>query len=347
MKQPLSWQASQWQQLGQRRAAGRLPHAILLQGPPQGGKRHFAEAFAQGLLCQAPLADGTACGTCPACLLMQSGNHPDLMLLAPEAEATAADEGKKTARKTEKPSQLIRVEVVRDFIEHEALSSHYGGYKLAIIDPAEAMNASAANALLKTLEEPRPSTLILLVSSQPERLLPTIRSRCQVLSFPLPTREQGLAWLQGQAQIQTGKETDWPLQLALAGGAPFKALRLADPERLKAREALLKDALTLLQGQHDPIALADAWSKQDMEQGLEWLGNLLLDAMRLQAAPDYNDLFNPDLRPQLQALAQQISAPAWHRMQSELIKTRQALNQQLNLQLQLEALLTFLATKGS
>lgn len=345
MKRPLSWQESQWQQLGQRREAGRLPHAILLQGPPKNGKRHFAEAFAQSLLCQASEPQYLACGTCPACLLVQSSNHPDLKLITREAETASGDEGKKTAKKTDKPSQFIGVDAVRDFIEHEPLSSHYGGYKVAIFDPAEAMNSSAANALLKTLEEPRPSTLILLVSSSPDRLLATIRSRCQVLDFPLPTKAQGLEWLQGQAQTQAN--IDWPLVLVLAAGAPFKALQLADPELLNTRAALLTDAMALLQGQRDPIVLAEAWSKQDMELGLEWLGNLLLDAMRINAAPGYGELLNPDLGPQLQRLAQQLPAMSWHRMQSELIKTRRALNQQLNLQLQLEAMFTVFSTTGS
>lgn len=338
MKTPLAWQETQWQQLQSSRSAGRLAHAILLHGPTHGGKRHFAEALAQSLLCQQPGADGIVCGSCSACLLLEAGSHPDLIHLTTEADTvTEKPEDKKTERKAEKASQFIKVEAIRDFIETETLSSHHGGYKLAILDPAEAMNTSAANALLKTLEEPRASTLILLVSSRPDRLLPTIRSRCQALSFPLPGRDQGLEWL----KTQGNPGADWPLLLAVAGGAPFKALQLAEPETTKARTALLGQAIALLEGKTDPIMLAEHWSKQDMTQGLEWLGSLIMDAMRLQAAPDYEGLFNLDYRRGLQGLAERFSARHWQNMESELIKTRRALNQQLNLQLQLEALLTF------
>lgn len=341
MKTPLAWQKPQWQQLQERRKASTLPHAILLQGPAQGGKRHFAEAFAEGLLCQQPMTDGTACGTCSSCVLLEAGNHPDLIQLTPESDsATEAQEDKKTDKKAEKASQFIKVEAIRDFIETETLSSHYGGYKVAILDPAEAMNTSAANALLKTLEEPRPSTLILLVSSRPDRLLPTIRSRCQALGFPLPNRAQALDWLQEQ-----GAEADWPLLLAISGGAPFKALQLADPGIIRARGAFLAEALELLQGRRDPILLAEAWSKEDMNLGFEWLGSLLMDLIRLRAAPGYRNLFNPDLAEQLQGLAGRFAAKEWQKLQSELIKSRRALNQQLNLQLQLEALLTLFYTQ--
>lgn len=340
MKAPFDWQAPQWQQLQERRKTGRLAHAILLQGPALGGKRHFAEAFAEGLLCQQPLTNGSACGACSPCILLKAGNHPDLIHLTPESDmaAEAAEERKtdrKTDKKSEKASHFIKVEAIRDFIETETLSSHHGGYKVAILDPAEAMNTSAANALLKTLEEPRPSTLILLISSRPDRLLPTIRSRCQALGFPLPPRNQALNWLAGQ-----GTDADWPLLLAVAGGAPFKALQLANPDIIKARADLLSEALALLEGRQDPILLAEAWSKEDMTLGFEWLASLLMDLMRLEAVPGHRDLFNPDLADQLQRLAPRFSAKKWQHLQSELIKSRKALNQQLNLQLQLEALLT-------
>jgi len=172
-----------WSSLLARR--DRLPHALLLIGQKGLGKYALAREFAAALLCESGAPDGRACGGCLACNWFALGNHPDFRLLQPDAlsEEVAAEEGKK------KPSQQITIDQVRELDEFLGVGSHRGGLSIVLVNPAEAMNRNAANSILKTLEEPPPNTLFLLVSSDPSRLLPTIRSRCQSIPFVTPSRE--------------------------------------------------------------------------------------------------------------------------------------------------------------
>jgi len=146
-----------------------FPHALLLAGSESAGLDRLAASLAAGLLCDEPATDSSACGACASCRLLAAGNHPDLLWLSP----TDADEA--AGRKA---SSQIRVESVRQLIAALALSPHHGATRVSVIQPAEAMNAATANALLKVLEEPPPGNVLLLISHRPLRLLPTIRSRC-------------------------------------------------------------------------------------------------------------------------------------------------------------------------
>src|SRR5690606_26968585 len=149
-----------WQQICAQQAANKLPHALMLAGPKGIGKRHLAEALAHLLLCLAPV-EGTPCGKCRSCQLNHAQPHPDFLMLAPE-------EG----------SKAIKVDQVRGLIESLGKTAQQGGYKVLVLEPAEAMNINSANALLKSLEEPANNTLLILVSHTPSAVLPTIRSRC-------------------------------------------------------------------------------------------------------------------------------------------------------------------------
>ncbi|MBF0255771.1 MAG: DNA polymerase III subunit delta' [Gammaproteobacteria bacterium] len=315
MKVFLPWQAQQWQQLQRAREQGRMPHALLLSGAAKTGKRQFAEALGQSLLCVSPRPEHLACGECPSCRLILGGTHADLAFLEPE-----------------EPGKQLKIDAIREFTGSEALSSQRGGFKIRIIDPADAMNRAAANALLKTLEEPSPNSLLLLISAQPGLLPATIRSRCQQINFPLPETEQALAWLGEQAA------EDWRTLLSVAAGAPLKALELAAEGVMAQRSSLLEELLALLAGRADPIELAEAWSKRDVEQLLGWLASLLMDLMRLQLAVEAS-LFNPDQLARLRPLAQSKSARHWHQAMQQLIEVRKSITSQLNLQLQLERLL--------
>lgn len=205
-----------WSGLQGRRQ--RMPHSLLLIGQKGLGKFDLARCFAASLLCESPLADGMACGKCLACNWFAQGNHPDFRLLQPEAlsEDVEAEDGKK------KPSQQITIDQVRSLDEFFNVGTHRGGLRIVLVNPTEAMNRNAANSLLKTLEEPSPNTLFLMVSSEPMRLLPTIRSRCQVVPVPLP-----LAKVAARVLADEGVERAeyW---LALAGGAPGLALDMAN-----------------------------------------------------------------------------------------------------------------------
>ncbi|WP_412480181.1 DNA polymerase III subunit delta' [Azonexus sp. IMCC34839] len=204
-----------WGSLQARRE--RLPHALLLSGQKGLGKFALAELFAASLLCESPTLDGLACGSCLACNWLSQGNHPDFRLLQPDAlsEEEGGEEGKKKA------SQQITIDQVRGLDDFLSVGTHRGGLRIVIVNPAEAMNRSTANSLLKTLEEPLPSTLFLLVSNEPFRLLPTIRSRCQVVPVPIPSEAKAIAALQAEGVKDAER---W---LALAGGAPGQALELA------------------------------------------------------------------------------------------------------------------------
>ncbi len=163
---------------------GRVHHAYLFAGPEGVGKELLARTFAQALDCEK--GDGDACGACVACRKIAHGNHPDVRLVMPEAEAVA----RKLLAKADiegTPSRDIRVEQVRDLRAKLALKAVEGRRRVAILVPADRMNPTAQNVLLKTLEEPPPDTTLILISSASDALLPTIRSRCaRVLFGPLP-----------------------------------------------------------------------------------------------------------------------------------------------------------------
>ena len=231
------WQTGAWQQLQSLRE--RLPHAILFHGQAGTGKTAFAEAFAQSLLCESRVADGHACGACLSCGWFAQYGHPDYRRIRPEvldddasgdvedAEARAAVKASKT------PSKDIRIEQVRALANFMNISTHRQGQRVVLLYPAEALNSASANALLKTLEEPPPATVFLLVSNNLERLLPTILSRCRQIALPLPSTSQSLAWL----ALQDLDAAD--VWLAEQGGAPLVALAMAQAGSRDSQDALL------------------------------------------------------------------------------------------------------------
>ena len=216
------WNLPLWRELSHDRA--RLPHAVLLHGPRGVGKRDFALALAQWLLCEAPGEDG-ACGHCRACGWFEQGAHPDFRLLQPESENAEAG-GKRSG-------QQIAIGAIRDLADFLGLVSHQGGWRVVLVQPAEAMNPAAANALLKTLEEPPAGVLLILVAHQPRRLLPTLLSRCRKLPFKLPPRDQALAWLEANGLQDAAASLDE------VGGAPLLAAEYAEPERMERRRHFL------------------------------------------------------------------------------------------------------------
>jgi DNA polymerase III subunit delta' len=235
------WQTEIWAQLMRRRDA--LPHAMLLHGAAGIGKRHLAAVFGQSLLCRTPLASGEPCGRCQACRWVEGGNHPDFRVIQPEA-AEALDGDGEVASSSRKPSKMIRIEQIRALQDWLGVGAHQGGLRVAILQPAESMNVATANASLKTLEEPPPGVILLLVSHAADRLLPTIRSRCQGLAVPNPDAARARAWL-GEQGVEDPANT-----LALAGGAPLTALER--PELVALARGLVED----LAGNADPLELA-------------------------------------------------------------------------------------------
>lgn len=226
---PIPWHEAPRATLAALRQRG--SHALLLHGPAGTGKWELAMSFARGLLCERGSASVRACGTCPSCVLIAAGNHPDLRVVVPDALGArrpgAALEGEEPVEaSTEavsakaKPSREIKIDQVRALATLTTVSAHRGGCRVIVLAPAEALNLSAANALLKSLEEPPEATVFLLVSDQIDRCLPTIISRCALVRVVAPPRAIALQWLHAQ-----GLGADATQRLAEAGGAPLAALR--------------------------------------------------------------------------------------------------------------------------
>ena len=267
------WQSEVWTRLAGMR--GRLPHALLFHGRTGIGKLHLAQVLAQSLLCENQSAQGLACGVCPACAWFAAGNHPDFRLVQPEAlappeEAEAAeggDEGKK------KPSKQIKIEQIRALGDFLNVGAHRNGYRVVLIHPAESMNPGAANALLKGLEEPSAGVIFLLVSHQPSRLLPTVRSRCHAFGLALPPRELSLRWL----QEQDGKAT--PAMLSFAGDAPLEAAAL--PQEDAETRARLFDLLS--QPASGALNLADFCQRLQPGPVVDWMLKWTYDLVALRS----------------------------------------------------------------
>lgn len=211
----------------------RQHHALLLSGPAGIGKAALAMELAKARLCERPAADGAACGRCDACGWFDAGNHPDFRLLTPggderggaeEAEGTPVPVAPTRGGKAGKPSREIRIEQVRALDTFLEVGSHRGGERVIVVEPADAMNAVVANALLKRLEEPPPGMGFILVANRLAALPATIRSRCQKVSLPIPPAEAATAWLVAECGIPAPQAALW---LAAAGGAPLLARRLA------------------------------------------------------------------------------------------------------------------------
>ena len=292
------WQTDSWRQLQQ--LAARLPHAILFHGAEGIGKTAFAERFAQALLCDARAADGQACGECASCGWFAQANHPDFRCVRPEALETAraedaedSDDGaRKGAKAGKTPSKEIRIDQIRELADFMNLSTHRHGLRVVLLYPAEALNAPAANALLKTLEEPPPGTVFLLVTHNPDRLLPTILSRCRKFALGLPSRQQALSWLQQQ---NVAEAEVW---LAEQGGAPLAAQAAAGGQR-----EMLDDFLRQLArpGTEGAMKTAEALQKTPLAEPVAWLQRWLYDLLSMKMAGAIR--YYPRYRKELAALA--------------------------------------------
>jgi DNA polymerase III subunit delta' len=261
----LPWHADLWERLQSRRQRGALPHALLLAGPAGLGKRAFLRLFTQGLLCKEPLADGQPCGHCRSCLFFVAGTHPDVVALS------------FGLRKDGVTRSEIVVDQVRDLSQRLAMSSQFGGWQVATIDPADAMNAAAGNALLKTLEEPSASTMLILVADAPWRLPATIRSRCQRIDFALPTHEDALTWLRQH------KVPDPEAALAAAGGNPGRAREWAADGALKQRAEVRQDLKALAAGRGDAVEVAKRWLATSPVQYLWFAAQAITDEAKARA----------------------------------------------------------------
>ena len=243
----LPWQQATFAHFLAMHKSNRLPHALMLAGPDGCGKRVFAAALTSVLICKkvnVEASEVVPCGSCDGCSLLRAGSHGDIRWLAPE-------EGKRA----------IGVEAVREAIRFVQQTAGYGAYKVLVLAPAEAMTTAAANALLKTLEEPAGNSLICLVCHRPSDLPATVRSRCQVLAFPAPEFKEGLAWLQEEITDRNRAG----LALELAEGRPIEALRLATTDALDELASIRQIIVGLLDQKHTAATASQLLSAANLD----------------------------------------------------------------------------------
>src|SRR3990167_1321160 len=172
------WHRETWQRLWCRYVERCLPHALLFAGIAGVGKTAFAEKFAQALLCKNPGTEGLPCEVCSSCCLLLAHSHPDVFSVCSE------------------PGHAIKVDQIREMIDFVNKTALQGGYRVVLMHAVTNMNMYAANALLKTLEEPSPNVVIILISNQNNELPATLRSRCLPILFPVPAQDVALSWQQ-------------------------------------------------------------------------------------------------------------------------------------------------------
>ncbi len=327
MKRLYPWQNEPWQRWAGLRS--RLPHAILLKGPQGIGKLDFAMNLAQSLLCEHPRADSLACQECPSCHWFEQETHPDFRLLQPDA-LSETEEGEEREGGKKKPSRQISVDQVRSLADFANLSAHQGGHRVVLIHPAEAMNVNAANALLKTLEEPSGNMLIVLISHKPQQLLPTILSRCLALAMPMPAPAASSAWLKQQGI------TDPAAALAQAGFAPLTAAQLAAGEGgSEGYDRFLQEIRQ--PARFDALALAEQIQKIEPAQVVHWLQQWCYDLASAKFTGRVR--YHPELADNIKNMAKDISALDLANYQKELLVARREALHPLNARLQFEALL--------
>lgn len=254
----LPWLATPWKRFLDRVAQDRLGHALLISGAEGVGKRRLADGMAAHRLCLAP--GETACGTCRSCQLMRSGAHPELFRVEPR-------DGKR----------IISVDQIRELGSSLALSTTISPRKLVVIAPAEAMNVNAANALLKSLEEPQGETVILLVSHDVSRLPVTIRSRCQALVVSPPSPVLAREWLMSDGEV-AAELADAALEAS--GFRPLLARQLIEDDTV-AGFSRVRNALQRLVGRPGAAsAAANALGETDPVLLWSWLSQLSAATLR-------------------------------------------------------------------
>jgi len=305
MIQIYPWQQEVWRKLAPgvkahaQESRSSLSHALLLRGRKGLGKLVFASYLAKSRLCANPSEQGEACESCASCRWFEQGGHPDFRLVEPEAlsassipgssedpgserddpvrgdgfsEATSGAEAEPgSAKLRKKPSKQIGVEQIRALADFINISSHQDGYKIILIHPAETMNTAAASALLKSLEEPPPRTLFILVAHQAQHLLPTIRSRCLQISMPAPDPAVAIDWLRQQGLINP------EMCLAAAGYAPLSALEFNDEAHHDQHVAFISQISA--PGNFNPITLAEEMQKTDLPTVVNWLQKWCYDLL--------------------------------------------------------------------
>jgi DNA polymerase III subunit delta' len=331
-EQFLPWQ----QQLAVRwlERKDRLPHALLIHGLAGIGKRQFARALAASLLCE-DTQNHLACGHCTACQWITAGSHPDLALVRPQAvaalegaviqddEAAADSNPEPTASGKKKLSDEIKADDIRALEPWYHRATHRGGLRIVVLYPAQTLNVVSANALLKSLEEPPSNTLFLLVDDSPDRLLPTILSRCQKIPMAPPSARESAEWLIAQG---VAEPSEW---LAAAGGAPLRALEMSK-QRPSPCPAWASNLMSQLSARRalDVGRLADELAGESAAQWLPILKQLSVDLCLASAGLKVR--YFPGLEKQTTARAKLASLSKWTEIEQWLGEQIRLIHHPLN-----------------
>ncbi|MGQ0750593.1 MAG: DNA polymerase III subunit delta' [Betaproteobacteria bacterium] len=300
-----------------------LPHALLLYGPEGIGKARLAGSVAQALLCES--ATSRPCQACAACNWFEAGSHPDFRLIEPARPD--ADEQEEQAGPGKGGLRIV-IEQVRGLADFINVSSHRGRAKVILIKPAEAMNANAANALLKNLEEPPAGTFFLLVAHRVHFLLPTLRSRCRQIALPAPRPKSATDWLRSQGA------TDAALALAHTGNAPVLAYELQHGDYWRQRDSFLSQVAVR---RFDPLAAADQAGDIALRDVLSWLQKWTYDLALRRCAGRVR--YNPDRGAEIDALSALVDPMKILRFHRDLLNLQRVIDHPLNARLLLEQVL--------
>ncbi len=255
------WQANLWQQLCQQLQANRLPHALLVSGVKGLAKNSFAQHIVASVLCLNRRDDQSSCGHCHSCQLLNAGSHPDHIEIRPE------ETGKQ-----------IKIDQIRNLRDKQQLTPSVSKWKTIIISPADNMNVSSSNSLLKLLEEPQHNTVLILVTGCPEKLPITVKSRCQNYHLASPTSDQAFEWLTNSAVNKVDSETLAKL-LQLAKGAPLAVIDMLNGNMAEQYLQVEADFKLILQNSANPIALTATWLKYDLVTVLNQLQYMIRERM--------------------------------------------------------------------
>ncbi|MFT5716124.1 MAG: DNA polymerase-3 subunit delta' [Oleiphilaceae bacterium] len=286
------WQTKQWENITKQYSDEALPHAFLFTGLKGIGKLHFAQCLVGFLLCERK-KESQACGECKQCKLVKAQTHTDLRLVKPE-------EG----------SAVIKVDTIRSLVEFFTLSSMQGGLKVAVLCPAEALNHNAANALLKTLEEPAGQSIIILISHASGKLLPTIRSRCQVVDFDTPKQQQAHQWL-ADTLVQEGAvlpaDDDITALLSLSSNAPLRAKEYFEINALNENNRMLDEMGSMLKNDCIVTTISTRWDDDIFSLRLAWTIRWLELILKLKMTGDMKIVQGQHGEKMLQYLADKCS----------------------------------------
>ena len=307
-----SWHQHCWDYFVQARTSEHVPHAILLTGENGIGKLALANKMAKSLLCMQPNTETAlfeACDTCQSCKTYDSGANPDY-----------------TSVSLLQDKQQIGVDQIRELSEFLNYSRSFNTYRVVLLNPVERMNTNAANSLLKSLEEPARNTVLILIASQLSKILPTIKSRCQILSLATPTKSQSLEWLKLNVPELINPEQ----KLRMASGKPLFAMDIK-VEDIEDRESFMGDLLSVIEDRKSVVEVAKSWEKYDFATLINWQISSLQEMIKLTASGKIDTLDDADKYNKiLSQLAKKISTEHKWQLYQQLINQKHYIHTSVN-----------------